>query len=112
MLASGELPIPAWIDIHLLQTEVEPSDLSALESVVQETKHEIERLETLQLDLLEKDPDSPQVMFIEEKLEALDPDKLDARAGELLHGLGFTQAMQKKKTKDMSGNFFFNFKKT
>jgi ATP-binding cassette subfamily F protein 2 len=104
-LASGEFPIPKWVDIHLLQEEAAPSDLSALQSVVADTKKEIERLEELQMTLLERDPDSPQLQFIDEKLDALDPNTLETRAGELLHGLGFTLEMQRKATKDMSGGW-------
>jgi ATP-binding cassette subfamily F protein 2 len=104
-LASGEFPIPKWVDIHLLSEEVQPSDMSALEAVIEETKREIERLEDLQMKLLEVNPDSPQLQYIDEKLEALDPNMLETRAGELLHGLGFTLTMQRKKTKDMSGGW-------
>jgi len=105
VLAAGEWPIPKWIDIHLLHKEVAPSDMSALESVIVETRKEIARLETLQLDLLEQDPDSPTLMFIDEKLEELDPDTLEPRAATLLHGLGFDVEMQQKATKDMSGGW-------
>jgi len=79
--------------------------MSALEAVIEETKREIERLEDLQMKLLEVNPDSPQLQYIDEKLEALDPNMLETRAGELLHGLGFTLTMQRKKTKDMSGGW-------
>lgn len=61
--------MPEWIDIHLLQTEVKPSNMTALEAVLDETRKEIERLEDLQLRLLERDPDSPKLLFIDEKLE-------------------------------------------
>lgn len=69
VLAAREWPVPEWIDIHLLQTEVKPSNMTALEAVLDETKKEIERLEELQLRLLETDPDSPKLLFIDEKLE-------------------------------------------
>ena len=74
-------------------------------AVIEETKKEIERLESLQLALLETDPDSPKLLFIDEKLEELDVDTLEARASTLLHGLGFNAVMQKRATKDMSGGW-------
>lgn len=42
-------------------------------------------------------------MDVYERLEELSADTAEARAGYLLHGLGFTKAMQNKKTKDFSG---------
>jgi hypothetical protein len=76
------------VDAH---AEVAPSELSALETVMIETKKEIEvcvcavlccvvmcdahgpatcvqRLENLQLHLFETNPDSPKLLFIDEKL--------------------------------------------
>ncbi|KAF9969201.1 hypothetical protein BGZ65_012157, partial [Modicella reniformis] len=44
-LANREVPIPEHIDIYLLQEEAAPSDLNAIQAVVTEAKHEVERLE-------------------------------------------------------------------
>merc|ERR1719199_1819568 len=40
-----------------------------------------------------------------EKLDKMEPETFEPRACELLHGLGFTQAMMNKFTKDMSGGW-------
>merc|ERR1712144_187957 len=40
-----------------------------------------------------------------EELEDLDPSTFEAKAGAILTGLGFDQAMMKKPTKDMSGGW-------
>ncbi len=40
-----------------------------------------------------------------EELEELDPNTFEVKAGSILHGLGFTQTMMKKPTKDMSGGW-------
>ena len=40
-----------------------------------------------------------------EELEELDPNTFEAKAGSILHGLGFSQAMMKRPTKDMSGGW-------
>lgn len=42
-------------------------------------------------------------MDIYERLEDMSADTAEARAGYILHGLGFTKEMQQKKTKDFSG---------
>ena len=40
-----------------------------------------------------------------EELEEMDPSTFETKAGSILHGLGFSQAMMKKPTKDMSGGW-------
>lgn len=44
-------------------------------------------------------------MELYERLEELDADKAEVRASRILHGLGFTTAMQQKKLKDFSGGW-------
>jgi ATP-binding cassette subfamily F protein 2 len=40
-----------------------------------------------------------------EELEEMDPNTFEVKAGSILHGLGFSQTMMKKPTKDMSGGW-------
>lgn len=42
-------------------------------------------------------------MDVYERLDDMNADTAEARAAYILHGLGFTPAMQNKKTKDFSG---------
>ncbi len=51
------------------------------------------------------DPDSPLLDDLFERIESLDASTFEARAGQLLHGLGFTAALMKKQTKDLSGGW-------
>ena len=44
-------------------------------------------------------------MDIYERLEEMDVQLAEARAAEILHGLGFTKKMQQKKVKDFSGGW-------
>lgn len=44
-------------------------------------------------------------MELYERLEELDADKAEVRASRILHGLGFSSAMQQKKMKDFSGGW-------
>lgn len=46
-----------------------------------------------------------KLMELYERLEELDADKAAVRASRILHGLGFTSAMQQKKLKDFSGGW-------
>lgn len=47
-------------------------------------------------------------MDVYERLDDMNADTAEARAAFILHGLGFTSAMQSKKTKDFSGNYLLN----
>lgn len=46
-----------------------------------------------------------KLMELYERLEELDADKAEVRASRILHGLGFSSAMQRKKLKDFSGGW-------
>lgn len=46
-----------------------------------------------------------KLMELYERLEELDADKAEMRASRILHGLGFSPAMQRKKLKDFSGGW-------
>ena len=50
-------------------------------------------------------PGDERLQPIYERLEALDPNGFEARAAELLHGLGFDGAMRARATRDMSGGW-------
>ncbi|KAF9986968.1 ABC transporter ATP-binding protein arb1 [Mortierella antarctica] len=106
-LAAREVPIPEHIDIYLLQEEAAPSDLNAIESVVTEAKHEVERLEKQVEDILAEvdGAENPLLDDIYDRIEQLDPSTFETRAAQLLHGLGFTKKDMLKATKDMSGGW-------
>ncbi|KAG0229414.1 ABC transporter ATP-binding protein arb1 [Actinomortierella wolfii] len=106
-LANREVPIPEHIDIYLLKEEAAPSDLNAIEAVVLEAKHEVERLEKQVEDLLasEDGADNPLLDDIYDRIEQLDPSTFETRAATLLHGLGFSKKDMLKATKDMSGGW-------
>lgn len=62
-----EYPIPEHIDIYLLNEGAPPSDLGALEWVVKEAENEMERLDKLAEDVLEKEgPESLLLMDLYE----------------------------------------------
>eukprot|EP00899_Mesostigma_viride_P018755 jgi/Mesvir1/26881/Mv20616-RA.1 len=105
-LALREVPIPAHMDIYHLREEAEPSDMTALEAVVDYIKTEIANLEKLEDKILtEVGPEDERLEAIYARLEELDPTTFEAKASELLYGLGFTKKMMAKPTKDMSGGW-------
>lgn len=66
-IAAREFPIPEHLDIYLLNEGAPPSDLGALEWVVKEAEMELERLDKLAEELLEKEgPESPVLIDLYE----------------------------------------------
>lgn len=48
-------------------------------------------------------PEDERLEAIYDRLDELDETTFEARAAELLHGLGFSRTMMERKTRDMSG---------
>jgi ABC-type multidrug transport system ATPase subunit len=106
-LAAREVPIPSHIDIFLLTAEMEASDKTALECVM-EVDTEVARLEAEAESLMHADPSdevNDRLTALYERLDELDASLAEARAARILHGLGFTKAMQQKKIRDFSGGW-------
>ncbi|NP_001080067.1 ATP binding cassette subfamily F member 2 L homeolog isoform X1 [Xenopus laevis] len=99
-----EVPIPDHIDIYHLTREMPPSDKSALQCVM-EVDTERNMLEKEAERLAHEDAECEKLMELYERLEELDAAKAEVRASRILHGLGFTPAMQRKKLKDFSGGW-------
>jgi len=106
-IAAREVPIPEHIDMWFLDSEAKPEEVSAVQAVVDVVANEHARLEALSQTLLEEDPEKNQDLLaqISDRLDKMDPQTFEARACELLHGLGFTVTMMQKHTKDMSGGW-------
>ena len=106
-VAAREIPIPEHIDMWFLDSEAKPEEVTAVDAVVQVVAKEHERLTELSQKLLEDDPEKNMDLIadIGDKLDRMDPSTFEARACELLHGLGFLPAMMAKHTKDMSGGW-------
>jgi len=113
-IAARSVPIPAALDIYFLDSEY-PSrnDITALEAVM-ESNDEIALLEkqaeALNNKMAEADEDGQieiqaQLEGVYSRLDQLDASSAEARATTILHGLGFTKAMQSMKTCEFSGGW-------
>ncbi|KAL8729694.1 MAG: hypothetical protein Q9181_004907, partial [Wetmoreana brouardii] len=101
-----EYPIPEHVDIYLLNEGAPPSELGALEWVVKEAENEMERLNKLAEEILEKNgPEDPVLEDLYERMDTMDPSTFQTRASLILTGLGFNKKTIHKKTKDMSGGW-------
>ena len=98
VIGNREITIPAHLNIYHLTREMDPSDKTALECVmeVDELRIELER-ECDELALSTSDEAHERLMDITEQLEEMDADTAQMRAGQILDGLGFTTQMQAKK---------------
>lgn len=106
-IACRELPIPDHIDIWFVHEEAAPTETSALQAVVDTAAKEVARIEKLMLKLAEEDAEANAEVLeaLGDKLDKMDPTSFIPDAGALLHGLGFTDVMMAKATKDMSGGW-------
>ena len=105
-LARREVPIPDHIDMYHLKEEAEPTKRSAIQTVVDELKNELERLQKLEQHIMENfGPDDERLEAIYDRLDEIDPNTFESRAAELLHALGFTETMIHRNTEDMSGGW-------
>ncbi|KAI0684318.1 P-loop containing nucleoside triphosphate hydrolase protein [Earliella scabrosa] len=105
-IAERDIEIPEHIDIYLVRGEAEPSDVNAIDYIVASAKEKVAKLEQRIEDLsVADDVDELQLDAIYEELEEMDPSTFEAKAGSILHGLGFSQQMMRKPTKDMSGGW-------
>jgi ATP-binding cassette, subfamily F, member 2 len=105
-IANRDIPIPEHVDIFHLSREIPATDKTALQAVL-EVDEELHRLEHEAEELAHYDDMESQerLQDIYERLDDLCADKAEMKAARLLHGLGFTGEMQRKKCKDFSGGW-------
>ncbi|KAL3939691.1 MAG: hypothetical protein SGBAC_005636, partial [Bacillariaceae sp.] len=112
-IAARAIPIPDALDIYFLDSEYAATDKTALEAVM-ESNDEVARLEKraeqLNDAMAEADEEAQAEIQntlenIYDRLDALDASAAEARATSILHGLGFTTAMQSMKTREFSGGW-------
>ncbi|KAF5335432.1 hypothetical protein D9758_016916 [Tetrapyrgos nigripes] len=105
-IAERDIEIPPHIDIYLVRGEAEPSEVNALDFIVASAKAKVAKLEAYIEELSVADiVDDLALESAYEELEEMDPATFEVKAGSILHGLGFSQEMMRKPTKDMSGGW-------
>lgn len=105
-VAERDIEIPPHIDIYIVRGEAEPSDVNAIDFIINSAKEKVAKLEARIEELsIADDVDDLALDAVYEELEELDPSTFEAKAGSILHGLGFSQDMMRKPTKDMSGGW-------
>lgn len=105
-IANREIPVQDMIDVFLLAREMPASEKTALQCVMEVDQVRV-RLEKLAEELAHSTEDGSQeeLMDVYERLDDLGADTAEAKAGFILHGLGFTRDMQQRQCKDFSGGW-------
>jgi ATP-binding cassette subfamily F protein 2 len=106
-LAERDIAIPEHIDIYMVRGEAAPSDQGPVDFIVAAAKEKVERLEKRveELSGSTDEADTEEIERLLEEIEDMDPSTFEAKAGSILHGLGFSQQMMARPTKDMSGGW-------
>lgn len=77
-----------------------------MDYIIKSAKEKVARLEKQIEELsIADDVDDLVIEAKYEELEELDPATFEVKAASILHGLGFSQTMMAKPTKDMSGGW-------
>ncbi|KAH0712944.1 hypothetical protein KY290_008494 [Solanum tuberosum] len=100
-----EIPIPDHMDIFHLSREIEASDMTSLEAVINCDEERLQLEKEAEALAAQDDGGGEQLERIYERLEAMDAATAEKRAAEILFGLGFDKKMQAKKTRDFSGGW-------
>ncbi|KAG2012851.1 multidrug resistance protein 1 [Coprinopsis cinerea AmutBmut pab1-1] len=105
-IAERDIEIPDHIDIYMVSGEADPSDINAVDFIIASAREKVAKLETYIEELsIQEDVDELALEAAYEQLEEMDPSTFEAKAMSILHGLGFSQEMMRRPTKDMSGGW-------
>eukprot|EP00750_Incisomonas_marina_P001864 INCI11732.2.p1 GENE.INCI11732.2~~INCI11732.2.p1 ORF type:complete len:1192 (+),score=391.74 INCI11732.2:267-3842(+) len=114
MIAAGELRIPRSIDFLMVDQEIVADDTPAIEAVLRADKARTKALqrEVDVLAALDAEEDDKRVAELNEELEAvyeelnaMGAERAEARARQILAGLGFDSKAQNRATKKFSGGW-------
>lgn len=104
-LGMRELPIPEHMDIYHLTREIEATDMTSLEAVMNCDEERLKLEKEAEALAAQDDGGGEALDRIYERLDLLDAATAEKRAAEILFGLGFTKKMQAQKTRDFSGGW-------
>ena len=106
-MAAGQIGgFPTHLRCHLVQQEVPASERTALQVVLDSDTERTALLATEAALLADgKEGASEGLVSVYEALAAIDSDGAEARAAEALDELGFTEAMQRRPTRELSGGW-------
>ena len=108
-LFTKKLSVPKNLDIYMIEQEIEINEKSVLEVVLesetnlQQLKNKLESFDKYNKDLTEDE--LKEYNILSEELNKYNPSYLESKAKKILKGLGFTNDMQLKPTRNYSGGW-------
>ncbi|GLC59464.1 hypothetical protein PLESTB_001490300 [Pleodorina starrii] len=117
LMARRQIPVPMNIDVLLVEQEIVGDDRTALQAVVEadlelmqlraEEKELNEQLqdEAKQPEDFDHDTAQDRLNEVYERMAQIGASSAESRASKILHGLGFTEAMQRRSTQSFSGGW-------
>lgn len=105
MISTREVPVPSNLLVHLCDSEVAPSEETAMHCVLSVDRERVMLLQMLDEQSHMEVPSLKTLEYIHQRLSEIDSDTAESRAAEILSGLGFDKNMQEKKVKDYSGGW-------
>ncbi|KAG5440468.1 hypothetical protein PCK2_000496 [Pneumocystis canis] len=105
-LAARDIAFPEHIDVYLLNQEAPLSSLTALDYIIELAEKKMLTIEE-EIEKLSMADDVDEILLQDkiDELSEFDSSMFKPKAGMILHGLGFTDAMMHTPTKDMSGGW-------
>ena len=92
-LSSRELKYDKNLMVHMVEEEVKPLDISALEAVLAVDTERAALLQRLNEESKKENSDVKIIEKLQHRLEEIESETAEARSAELLAGLGFTKEM-------------------
>lgn len=114
LLARREVPVPENIDVLLVEQEVVGDETPALQAVVAADLElmELRREEKELNEKLATDEHNPEhdewagrLTEVYDRMAEMGASSAESRASKILHGLGFSESMQKRSTQSFSGGW-------
>ncbi|KXZ55387.1 hypothetical protein GPECTOR_3g513 [Gonium pectorale] len=117
LMARRQIPVPLNIDVLLVEQEIVGDERTALQAVVEadvelmsmraEEKELMEQLQDEAKQPADFDHDAAQERLNEiyERMAQIGAASAESRASKILHGLGFTDLMQRRSTQSFSGGW-------
>mmetsp|Transcript_28799 Transcript_28799/g.52898 ORF Transcript_28799/g.52898 Transcript_28799/m.52898 type:complete len:685 (-) Transcript_28799:233-2287(-) len=118
LLAKRQIPVPDNIDVLLVEQEVVGDERTALQAVVQadvelmalraeeqELTKQLQGEVDVDPETFDHDAAQERLNEVYERMNQIGAGSAESRASKILHGLGFTEDMQKRPTQSFSGGW-------
>ena len=93
-LANRDVPIQDCLMTHMVEEEVKPTEMTALECVMSADTERVALNERMEEEMAKEEPNITIIEKLNDRLDEIDADTAESRSAEILDGLGFTADAQ------------------